>query len=88
MLILLCLISVLGSFFLTNLKKRIIFVICSYNCFIVLIIFIAKKNNLGNELTNIMISMLFIMAINIVIGIGIITNIFMIKKNKSIKNYK
>lgn len=76
MLILMCLIGVLGLFYFNDFIKKISYLSVSYSSFIILISFIARKNIKLDEIMVVIISITIIFSINLLIGIGIIKQLY------------
>lgn len=76
MLILMCLIGVLGLFYFNDFIKKISYLAVSYSSFIILISFIAQKNIKLDEIMVVIISITIIFSINLLIGIGIIKQLY------------
>jgi hypothetical protein len=75
LLIFLCLASLGGLLFFEEYIRKISCLSIAYSSFLILIILLALKNSLVNEVLMIATSILIVFAINLLIGIGIAKNI-------------
>ena len=80
LLILLILAGLFGLFFCREYLKKISCLSVAYSSFVILIVVMALKNALLNEVLVIIVSILAVFAVNLLIGIAIIKNIAEAKK--------